>query len=975
MTRTRFFLLAFVLVLISVSNTGTHAQTRIADHFLRDRSVRRIQPSNFSLPPLGSAAADAFPAKQKPGPEAAAGGTKLDFFPDVSMVVDWTDVVPQSGDAVAWYGRVQGAPYGQATFVRTGDRLIGSATRGDGKVYQVRTAEDGSQWMLEIDQSLLPDETDPPDAASLPAMPAPVTASDAVTSAGDGSTIDVLVLYTPAARQAAGGTTSMQQLVQLGIAETNQGYMNSGVIQRVRLVNTQEINYVESSSISQDLTRLRNGDSVLAEALTLRDIYGADLVSLWVDTPEATCGIGYVLSNPSLPASTLASIGFSVAERQCATGNYTFGHEMGHNMGAHHAKDDLNSDGSVPVGAYPYSNGYKNKTGTNRFRTIMAYDAGCNCPRIDYWSNPNVNFEGLPTGIDPSSPSSAANYLTLNMTMQLVANYRASLAGPPPGGTDTTGPLLTITSHMSGQTVFSPSITISGTATDAARGDNGISSVTVNGVRAGGDTASGIGIATWSRTLGLNSGANTITVVATDAGPSPNATTVTLLITVTIPTSATAATFHVFPQFADGRASDGSYYRTTLMVANPSSTTTANCTFRLYGLTPNLQSSYTFTFGGSGWTVLPFSSAQPLKSGYATLQCSATVEAQLLYSFYSAAGAKMSEATVFSSPPAGTVQVLGDNRGGSQIAIAIANDSDVSRTYNITAYNSAGSLVGSADQIIAARTNLARYVRDLVNLPADYFGQVIVTANGGGAASVIGIRFTGIAFTTIPSINRGALAPTASTYHVFPQFADGRTSDGNYYRTTIMIVNSSSTSGTCTLRLYGLTVNGGNTFNYDTFPAGTWTITTSINSMQDLKSGYATLQCGMPVEAQLLYSFYSASGTKISEATVFSSPPGGSVQVLADNREASSLAIAIANDSDQSTTYTITAYNSSGIPIGSVTQPIPARRSLAAYLTNLISLPPNHYGPVLVTGGGGSASVIGIRFTGGVFTTIPEALR
>ena len=49
--------------------------------------------------------------------------------------------------------------------------------------------------------------------------------------------------------------------------------------------------------------------------------------------------------------------------------------------------------------------------------------------------------------------------------------------------------------------------------------------------------------------------------------------------------------------------------------------------------------------------------------------------------------------------------------------------------------------------------------------------------------------------------------------------------------------------------------------------------------------------------------------------------------------------------------------------------------NLARFLSNLISLPPNHYGPVLVTSSGGSASIIGIRFTGGVFTTIPEAIR
>ncbi|HYR82739.1 MAG TPA: matrixin family metalloprotease [Terriglobia bacterium] len=440
-----------------------------------------------------------------------------------------------------------------------------------------------------------------------------------------------------------------------------------------------------------------------------------------------------------------------------------------------------------------------------------------------------------------------------------------------------------------------------------------------------------------------------------------------------VPGSPTANTYHVFPQFADGRAGDGSYYRTTLMVSNPSSTAASDCTFQLYGLTVNGQGTHTFTFAGSGWTILPINSDQALQSGYATLRCSAPVEAQLLYSFYSAAGTKVSEATVFSSPPAGMLQVLGDNRGGSQIAIAIANDSDAATPYTITAFDNSGNPVGSVTRTLSPRTSLAAFVSELISLPADYYGQVVVTS-GGGTASLIGIRFSGAAFTTIPAVNRSALAPTASTYHVFPQFADGRAGDGSYYRTTVMIVNSSSSSGSCTLRLYGLTVNGNNVFNYGTFAPGTWTIITSISSMQNLRSGYATLQCGMPVEAQLLYSFYLASGTKISEATVFSSPPSGTAQVLADNRDGSSLAIAVANDSDQSATYTITAYGSSGVPVGAVSRTLSARTNLAAFLSDLISLPPNHYGPVVVTGNG-APSLIGIRFTGGAFTTIPETMR
>src|SRR6185369_13766534 len=68
-------------------------------------------------------------------------------------------------------------------------------------------------------------------------------------------------------------------------------------------------------------------------------------------------------------------------------------------------------------------------------------------------------------------------------------------------------------------------ITLSGTASDSGRGNNGISSVTVNGVNASGGTASGSGTANWSRNLTLNQGANNISVVARDNSSNQNSTT------------------------------------------------------------------------------------------------------------------------------------------------------------------------------------------------------------------------------------------------------------------------------------------------------------------------------------------------------------------------------------------------------------------------------------------------------------------
>jgi hypothetical protein len=639
-------------------------------------------------------------------------------------------------------------------------------------------------------------------------------------------------------------------------------------------------------------------------------------------------------------------------------------------MGAHHARDDVDSNGNPPEGAFLYAFGYKKLTGT-KFRTIMAYDQNCNCPRLDRWSNPDSTYNGSPTGINANASDGAANYLVLNNTRVITANFRSAITGG--GGTDTTGPSLVITSHTNNQTVATSGITLSGTATDAGRGNNGISSVRVNNVRASNDTATGSGTANWSRTLTLSPGVNTITIVATDNSPSLNSTTTTITITFssssTSNPSVTASAYHVFPQFADGRLGDGTFYRTTLMISNPNSSAGANCTIQLRGLTvPGFPLSH--TMGAGGWVITPTSGTQTFQSGYATLQCSISVEAQLLYSLYLPNGIKVSEATVFSSPPAAAVRILADEREGAQVGVAIANDSDQTVTYTISISNASGS----GTVTLAPRRSTAGFLRELVpGIPPNNVAQVQVSSTNG-MASIIGLRFTGGVFTTLPESLLSVVGATASTYHIFPQFADGRFADGTYYRTTRMYINPSlSATADCITNLYGLTTGGGNQFTANLTPGSA--VIAGTTGTQNFQSGYATLQCSSVVDAQALYSYYLPNGVKLSEATVFSSPAAQRVQILADGREGARVGIAIANDSDQTNSYVVDVGDVNGNLVGSANLTLGPRSSTAAFVDQLVTLPPNHYGQVIVTATSGTASIIGLRFTGAAFTTIPETIR
>jgi subtilisin family serine protease len=100
---------------------------------------------------------------------------------------------------------------------------------------------------------------------------------------------------------------------------------------------------------------------------------------------------------------------------------------------------------------------------------------------------------------------------------------------------DATGPTLVITSPLDNATVTSSLLTVSGTASDATTGGSGISAVTVNGVAATGGTATGDLTATWSASVTLTPGLNSITVVAKDNSPPLNPTSQTLNVTFAPP--------------------------------------------------------------------------------------------------------------------------------------------------------------------------------------------------------------------------------------------------------------------------------------------------------------------------------------------------------------------------------------------------------------------------------------------------------
>jgi hypothetical protein len=358
-----------------------------------------------------------------------------------------------------WTGLADDAPIGQVVLSRVGEALAGNIVLSPGERYHLRYAGNGLHRLERVDQSRFPDEAAPvvPSAAEL-ALAATqgtgVGADDANVNTDPGSAsedmdksmrpdgldaddcgrIDVMVVYDAAARMAAGGADGMLAEINLGMAETNQAYANSGIVQRVSLVHAAEVAVTIGATANSALSNLQSNAGVQA----LRNSYGADLVSYWVAALPGACGIGYKMDTVS---NSFAPFAYSVVDRDCATGYYSFGHEMGHNMGADH-------DWFVSANTTPSSTSHGLVNVGAKWRTIMAYNDRCqaatpavNCARLPYFSNPNVSVGGAPTGVAAGSSTActvgnlgnpacdADNRAVLNGSACTVARFRDTSPG------------------------------------------------------------------------------------------------------------------------------------------------------------------------------------------------------------------------------------------------------------------------------------------------------------------------------------------------------------------------------------------------------------------------------------------------------------------------------------------------------------------------------------------------------------------
>ncbi|TRY79251.1 hypothetical protein TCAL_05813 [Tigriopus californicus] len=166
------------------------------------------------------------------------------------------------------------------------------------------------------------------------------------------------------------------------IATANVGYMNSNIPFRLQLWCVELLEGVDESLLMPQL--LPTLTTIKGDVTTLLD--SADFAFVLLGERTDYCGRAYI-GSLALP--------ISIAQHSCAINSFSFGHEIGHNFGCRHNRESYQTGSSLPGYAFGYY--FANAP----FRTVLGKLVSGRT-RINYFSNPNVSYQGHSTGTNAS---------------------------------------------------------------------------------------------------------------------------------------------------------------------------------------------------------------------------------------------------------------------------------------------------------------------------------------------------------------------------------------------------------------------------------------------------------------------------------------------------------------------------------------------------------------------------------------------
>ena len=371
-----------------------------------------------------------------------------------------------------------------------------------------------------------------------------------------------------------------------------------------------------------------------------------------------------------------------------------------------------------------------------------------------------------------------------------------------------------------------------------------------------------------------------------------------------------------------------------------------------------------------GTTVLEAPNSGSLMQGYAVFNLPAGVSGYGVFR-QSVAGIPDQEAVVPFSSVGSTTSNLTWDETNYTTAAAIVNPSSSPSTVNLTFWDANGNLLGTSNVSLPPTGKTEANLHSLPGLASmvGQRGSAQFTVSGGTVA-VLGLRFKASAFTSIPTTT-GNTSPNPGPT-VLPQFVFGGGWYSALYFTNLtssfvsFSVNFLSDAGT-PLAIPSL---GGSSSTVNLPPNGTAII--EAPDTGSLTEGYAVFNLPSGVSGYGVFR-QSVPGIADQEAAVpFSSASSTSNSLTFDETNYTTAA-AIVNPSSTAATVDVTTWDGNGNAIGSSTIVLPPNGKTEAdlrLLTGLGGIVGNR-GDAQFSASGGNVAVLGLRFNGAAFTSIP----
>ncbi len=249
--------------------------------------------------------------------------------------------------------------------------------------------------------------------------------------------IDVAMGFSADAVAYAGSENATLAIINNAVAFANQVSLNSQAKLSFRLVGTQFLNFQSSRSTGTELNNMSSLTDLgwNTQLNNLRDRTGADLVTLVIgSSPSGTVGTAYVLPSISNQSSSRFAGKSSVVINFLNT--IVLSHEWGHNFGLAH------QDGNGAL--FAYGKAHQFVAGGLTRKTALWTPYSNATTNIPYFSNPNVLYQAVPTGISATNnealalANAAATIASLRNSVTPDTPTPTTVPQPPP--TPTTNP-------------------------------------------------------------------------------------------------------------------------------------------------------------------------------------------------------------------------------------------------------------------------------------------------------------------------------------------------------------------------------------------------------------------------------------------------------------------------------------------------------------------------------------------------------